>query len=188
MLRTRINRALGWILRGPIAIVVALYFLFDDLVLGTLRPFFRWLASLRIIARIEQALRGLSPTVSLLVFAVPFAILEPPKLVAIYLMAVGHVRTGTILLISAHLASIIFVERLFHVTRDKLLTIGWFAAAHGWVVAVRDRALIVARRTAVWRAAVRLSGIVHQAARAAVKNAKRSIEWVRQVVKEYWSL
>lgn len=71
MLRTRINRALGWILRGPIAIVVALYFLFDDLVLGTLRPFFRWLASLRIIARIEQALRGLSPTVSLLVFVCP---------------------------------------------------------------------------------------------------------------------
>jgi hypothetical protein len=153
------------ILRAPIAVLVALYFVLDDVVLAAIRPVVGWLAGLRLFARIGAFIQGLAPYPTLFLFAVPFAILEPPKLIAVYLMATGRFRTGLILLVVSHLLSIVLVERLFHVTRDKLLMIPWFARGYGLVIRLRDWALGILRATAAWRIASAWTAALRAAAR-----------------------
>lgn len=152
------------ILRAPLAVLVGLYFLLDDVVLAAIRPLVGWLAGLRIFARLDAFIRRLRPYPTLFLFAVPFAILEPPKLIAVWLMATGRFRVGLALLVVSHLASIVLVERLFHVTRDKLLMIPWFARGYGLVIRLRDWALGILARTAAWRTAQAWLGALKRAA------------------------
>ncbi|MEJ1158633.1 hypothetical protein [Prosthecomicrobium sp. N25] len=169
------------ILRAPVAVLVALYFILDDVVLAAIRPVVRRLEALRLFARVAAFIHGLPPYPTLLLFAVPFAVLEPPKLISLYLMATGRFRTGLILLIVSHLLSIVLVERLFHVTRDKLLMIPWFARAHGLVVRLRDWALGILEETSAWQAARRLLGRLREAA-ARLRDRIRPVaaRWARE--------
>jgi len=69
--------------------------------------------------------------------ALPFAIAEPAKILAVYLMATGHVVIGTLVLVAAYFVSLVIVERLFRGGRTKLLTIPWFKDAWRWLMALR---------------------------------------------------
>lgn len=51
----------------------------------------------------------------------------------------GHWITGTVMIIAAYGCSLIFVERLFHVVKPKLLTLPWFLRLWNWVVFVRGK-------------------------------------------------
>lgn len=189
----------GWLqraLRMPVVVLVALYFLVDDVVLAAIRPLVARLAALRVFERIAAFVHGLSPYPTLLLFAVPFAVLEPPKLAALWFMATGHWRGGLALLVVSHLLSIVLVERLFHVTRDKLLLIPWFARLHRLVVALRDWAFGIVERTAAWRAAVAFAALARaglarlraavgpvaaRVAAAALAAARRLVAWMRRL-------
>lgn len=148
------RRALRGTLRAPFVVLVTLYFLFEDLVVAVVRPVERALADLALFERLGRFLRALGPYQTLAFFAVPYLLFEAPKLYALYLLATGHGRLGTILLAASHIASIVVVERLFHVTRDKLLTIRPIAVVHGWGVRLRDWAFAIVRSTRAWSIAV----------------------------------
>lgn len=140
------------ILRIPVFVAATIYFLIDDVVLALVRPVIAWAAELRLFTRIGAALQRLSPYPTLAVFLVPYIVLEPFKLWALWLMASGRFSSGVIMLTLAHLVSIVLVERLFHATRDKLLTIAWFARLHGWVSALYDWSIGRLRATPAWQA------------------------------------
>jgi len=90
---------------------------------------------------IRRWMQGLGPYTSLVVVAVPLAIVEPLKLVAAVVAGTGHWLTGTITIVCAYLVSLFFVERLFVIAKPKLLTLPWFAAGWNWFVALRGKAL-----------------------------------------------
>ncbi len=137
--------------RLPLLLAATIYFLIDDVVLAAVRPIVARLAELRLFARLAEALHRLPPYPTLVLFLVPFAVLEPFKLWALWLLGTGRLAAGAAMLATSHLLSIVLVERLFHATRDKLLTIGWFAALYGRVVALYDWSLGRLRATAAWR-------------------------------------
>lgn len=91
------RRAGGWLrllLKPPLVVLVALYFVVDDIVLAAVRPATARLAALRLFERMSAFIHTLAPYPTLLLFAVPFAILEPPKLIAVYLMGTGRFAPG----------------------------------------------------------------------------------------------
>jgi len=100
---------------------------------------------------------------------VPVIILEPIKPVAAYLAATGQVVSAAVTFIVGELLKLVLVERLFHLTRDKLMRIPAFAWAYGkfsevkaWLQATDAwraiRALSRAARDTVARVKARLVG------------------------------
>ena len=96
---------------------------------------------LRFLHAIRQAIEDLPPYPSLIVVAVPLAIVEPAKLVAVAVMGDGHVITGTVAILCAYAISLFVIERLFCIVKPKLLTLPWFAAVWRPFVRVRGRVL-----------------------------------------------
>jgi len=147
------KRRLRRLLRLPALVLVAIYFLIDDVVLAAVRPLVAAVAELRLFARMAAFLERLPPYPTLILFVVPFALLEPVKLAGLWLMATGHFRSGLVTLTLAHLVSIVVVERLFHASRAKLLTIPWFAWGYQKVMVLYDWSVGRLKATAAWRRA-----------------------------------
>jgi hypothetical protein len=62
---------------------------------------------------------------------VPVIILEPIKPVAAYLAATGQFVSSVVTLVAGELLKLVLVERLFSLTRDKLMKIPAFAWGYG---------------------------------------------------------
>jgi hypothetical protein len=58
-------------------------------------------------------------------------VLEPAKPVAAYLVGTSHAMLGLAILAIAEILKLVFIERLFSVSRDKLLSIPAFAWGYG---------------------------------------------------------
>jgi len=91
--------------------------------------------------RIRRWLESRSAYQSLAIIAVPFAMVEPAKLVAVGVAGEGHWFTGSIVLIVAYALSIFVVERLFRILKPNLLKLRWFAKGWRWFVSVRKKTM-----------------------------------------------
>ncbi len=132
------SRSLVSRLLRPVGTLAALvYFLLDALAYWVVRPVLRRIAQLPVFARIGRRIgawiAGLGPYPSLVLVLVPLALLEPAKPVGAWLFATGRPVAGAAVIGGAELVKITLVERLFHIAKPKLLTIGWFARGYGWV-------------------------------------------------------
>ena len=90
---------------------------------------------------IRRWLERRRPYQSLIILAVPVAIVEPLKLVAVAFAGTGHWLTGTAVIIAAYAASLLLVERLFQIVKPKLLKLRWFATGWGWFTQLRAKVL-----------------------------------------------
>lgn len=79
------------------------------------------------LSRMRHRIERLGPYQSLVLLAVPTAVVEPLKLVAVAIAGEGHWITGTLVIIAAYAASLLLVERLFTIVKPKLMTLNWFA-------------------------------------------------------------
>lgn len=102
---------------------------------------------MRISHSIHRFLDRLGPYQSLLILAIPLAIVEPLKLVALIVVGGGHFIAGVLVMICAYAGSLFITERLFVVLKPKLLTLPWFALAWQWFLTVRDKFIYRLRRT-----------------------------------------
>src|SRR3954465_5584563 len=103
---------IGKALKPVIITFAALYFLIDALFLSLIKPLGTWLAKLPIFDRIGSWVRSLSPYSTLVLFIIPFVLLEPIKLVGAYLIASGHVIDGVLLISIGEILKITILERL----------------------------------------------------------------------------
>jgi hypothetical protein len=90
-------------------------------------------------SRLRRFIEGLGPYQSLVLLAVPTAVVEPLKLIALAVAGEGHWITGTIVILIAYVCSLLLVERLFNIVKPKLLTLPWFARLWGRIVALCDK-------------------------------------------------
>jgi hypothetical protein len=125
----------------PIRFLIGLVIVADAVAKPLYRPIMNWVASWRIMEAFEALVARQSRLAILVLFAVPFVIAEPLKVLALFLMASGNVVVGLPLLIFSYLVTFLLVERIYHAGRDKLLSYGWFAWGMGYVTQVRDRLL-----------------------------------------------
>jgi len=111
-------------------VVAALYFLVDAAFMTIAKPISDWLAGHVLLRRVCTWIRSLRPYPSLALFSVPVIMLEPVKPVAAYLAATGQMLTSIVTLIVGELLKLVLVERLFRLTRDKLMRIPAFLWAY----------------------------------------------------------
>src|SRR4051812_42357308 len=126
------------ILKPFVILLAAGYFLVDAAVWAIARPFTRLFADHWLFGRVRSWIASLGPYPTLALFLVPVVVLEPAKPVAAYLTATGHVVFGLTVLGVAELLKLVLVERLFRLSRDKLMSIRAFAWGYGKVEQARD--------------------------------------------------
>ena len=110
-----------------VIVVAAVYFVIDALALSILKPLLRKIANLKVLKFIARWIASLGPYSTLALFVVPLVLLEPIKPLSAYFLASGHITFGVLVLIVGEILKITIVERIFHIGRDKLMTIKAFA-------------------------------------------------------------
>ena len=123
----RWRTSLGRIFKPFVFLIAAIYFLVDAVLFTLFKPVFRRLADCWIFESLRAWIVSLRPYPTLALFIVPVILLEPVKPVAAYLAATGHIVGGLMALIVGELLKLLLVERLFSVSRDKLMSIPVFA-------------------------------------------------------------
>jgi hypothetical protein len=137
------------------------------------RPIAEWIAEKKLFARIRVWVTSFGPYSSLALFAVPVIILEPAKPLAGYLLGTGHFFAGAVTFITAEVLKLTFVERLFQLNREKLLSIPAFAWGYQYWRHMMD----VVESMEVWRASRKLAAHAGQMFRTRwpqLKQTKRS--------------
>jgi hypothetical protein len=112
-------------------VLAATYFLVDLVFVTVARPISNWIARHLVFRKLRAWIRSLRPYPSLALFSVPVIILEPIKPVAAYLAATGQFISSVVTLVAGELLKLVLVERLFSLTRDKLMKIPAFAWGYG---------------------------------------------------------
>ena len=115
------------IFKPVVFLIAAIYFLVDAVFFTLFKPFFRRLADCWVFERLREWIVSLRPYPNLALFIVPVILLEPVKPVAAYLAATGHIVGGLMALVLGELLKLLLIERLFCVSRDKLISIPAFA-------------------------------------------------------------
>jgi hypothetical protein len=115
---------------APVFILATVYFIVDAVFSFATRPITAWLAKRKLFERTRLWVISLRRYPSLALLVVPVVILEPAKPLAGYLLATGHFFAGAVIFITAEVLKLTFVERLFQLNRNKLLSIPAFAWAY----------------------------------------------------------
>jgi len=136
----RLLKFLGYVL-------VTIYFVADLAFESVARPFSAWLGRLHILQPVYRWIARLRPYPALALFSVPVVILEPVKPIGAFLMAAGHVMSGILTIAAGEVLKITLVERLFHLTRDRLMQIPAFAFLYRQWMRFRDWV----RSSEIWR-------------------------------------
>jgi hypothetical protein len=181
MKRPRVRRT-ALLALAMVFVVVA--WLWDGLTAAgrALASFIPWARFKQSFARLVDRLPA--PLV-LLIFLVPFLIVEPLLTVMLVVIAMGYVVSGVIAWIALKLLSIALIPAIFDLTKHRLMTMPWFVRAYEKVMAFHHYAdqIVAPYKSAAaavlrqWRmrAAVatrRVPGLAHLAARFASR--KRS--------------
>jgi hypothetical protein len=152
------------ILKPFVFLIAAIYFLVDALVLTLARPIARWLAGHWVFDRLRTWIISLRPYPTLALFMVPVLILEPIKPIAAYLTATGHIASGLTVLLVGELLKLVLIERLFCISRDKLMAIAAFAWCYNRLRQAREWV----ESSGVWQLARRWSLLFRHAIRTHV--------------------
>lgn len=131
--------------------VAALVILFEEWGWRPLAALLGRLAHFKAIARLETWIASLPPYPSLLVFALPSAVLLPLKFLAMWLLANDQFAAATALFIGAKIVSTAIVARIFMLTKPALMRIVWFARLYEWFIPWKDALFATVRASWVWR-------------------------------------
>ncbi len=137
----------------PLRWLLALVILFEEWGWSPLARGLGRLARRLGVQRLERHIAGLGPRVAFAVLFVPALALLPVKIGALWLLGLGRVVLGLVVLVTAKILGTAVVARLFLLTRPQLMRMGWFARVY--VRWERWKARVVASlvETAGWRAA-----------------------------------
>jgi hypothetical protein len=125
-------------------LLLAVVFLLDAWVWQRCVAFGRWLAGVipwrRMKARIAAAIAVVPAPVALVIFLIPLAIVEPFKIVSLWLVATGHPIFGILGWVAMQFAGVGLVAVAFDLTREKLLSMPWFVWVYEKFLAFHDYA------------------------------------------------
>lgn len=120
---------------------LAVLFLFESWLWDNVKEWLRALGRTLGVERIEPWLIGvvarLSPPMTLAIFVVPAIAVLPLKILALSLVAHGHVLSGLVTIFLAKTLALGVMSFLFDICRDKLLEMQWFVRLYRVVLDVR---------------------------------------------------
>jgi hypothetical protein len=158
------------ILKSAIFLVATIYFLVDAVFMTVARPLANRVAAHWIFGSLRARIVSLRPYPTLALFAVPLIVLEPVKPVAAYLTGTGHIGMGMIVLVVGEVLKLVLVERLFSVSRDKLISIPAFAWTYGRYLQTKEWL----ESFEAWQTARRWRCLARYAVRSYVQEVKAS--------------
>jgi hypothetical protein len=122
------------ILRPVVWGLAVAYFLIDAFFVLLVRPIGRWLDRSPVFLRIVTWIKSLGSYQSLLLFIIPLVVLEPVKPLSLYLISTGRPIGGALFLIVGEVIKILVLERIFRITRPKLMSFRAFAWTYNQVI------------------------------------------------------
>lgn len=142
-------KALAW----PFKWLLALLILFEEWGWEPLQRLLVRIAGSRGLRWIEDRIRQLPPYAALAVFALPTLALLPVKILALWLIGLGRVFLGTLVIVLAKLIGTAVLARLFVLTQPALMRLGWFARGYARWIGWKDALLAWVRATTPFRIA-----------------------------------
>jgi hypothetical protein len=139
---------LNRILKPLAYVLAAIYFVVDVLFVGLARPISRWFAANFPMPSVCAWIKSLPPYSCLALFSIPVILLEPVKTIAAYLAATGQLIWSSVTFVVGELLKLVLVERLFELTKNKLMKIPTFA----WAYRHYAQAKTWVRQTEAWKA------------------------------------
>jgi hypothetical protein len=127
------------VLRGVLAVLAALWMVLEEWLWDSLVALTTWIARLPPLKWLERRIARLPPYAAMAMFALPWLVLLPAKIAAVWLIGTGHLRLGVLVFVVAKLIGTAVLARLFTLTKASLLQIGWFARFYAWFTRLRDR-------------------------------------------------
>lgn len=157
-------------------VAAGLYLLVDAIFMTIAKPISDWIARHISLRRLRDWIKSLPPYPSLALFSVPVIVLEPIKPIAAYLAATGQFLSGAVTFIFGELLKLVLVERLFSLTREKLMRIPAFATLYESY----SKAIAWLKGTEAWRAVESVARSARDYFRAAGALAGHSIKLLRR--------
>jgi hypothetical protein len=151
-------RPLRTLVRG-FWVVLAVLFLIEAWLWSHLEPVVERLVALLpwrgLKAALVRLIAGLSPPVTLIVFAIPFFLLMPVKFLEVWLIVTKQWIAATIVLVLAKLVGVGLTAFIFEATKDKLLQMAWFRRVYDYFIWLRawahQKVDPITRRLRKWR-------------------------------------
>lgn len=137
----------------PLVLIAAALILVEETLIRWVQRLMARLAALPLIATLEERARRLPPYPAMILFLLPGIVLFPVKLLALWLLASGHVVWGAIIVVAGKLAGTAIGARIYLILRPTLVTLNWFARAEACVFGWRDRIYARVKAMAAWQAA-----------------------------------
>ena len=141
------------ILTAPLVLLAAIFVLLEDWLWDDLLRLMAVIGRLPVFRQIESLIASLPPYPSLAVFAIPSLLLIPVKLAAVWLIAHGQHMLGLLTVISAKVVGTALVARIYSLTHEKLLRIGWFAWLHERFVAFKAKVYAYIKASSIYQSA-----------------------------------
>ena len=161
------------ILKALTYIAAGLYLLVDAIFMTVAKPIAKWIDKHVPLRRLRDWIRSLPPYPSLALFSLPVIVLEPVKPIAAYLAATGQFLSGVLTFVFGELLKLVLVERLFSLTREKLMKIPAFARLYQWY----SQAIAWLKATEAWRT---LESIVRSAREHFKATGVRLANWIER--------
>ena len=118
--------------------LITIYFVVDFVFESVALPLSAWIGRLQILRPVNAWIASLRPYPALALFSIPVLILEPVKPIGAFLLSAGHVVEGIVTIAVGELLKITLVERLFRLTRDRLMQIPLFATLFNYWIKIRQ--------------------------------------------------
>jgi hypothetical protein len=139
-------------------IAAAIYFIVDVLFVSVARPISRWFAANFPMPRLRAWIKSLPPYPCLALFSVPVILLEPVKMIAAYMAATGQLVWAAATFVVGEILKLVLVERLFELTKTKLMKIPAFA----WAYRHYAQAKAWLKQTEAWKVLQSLSHSIRE--------------------------
>lgn len=127
-----------------LTLAFALVVLFETWVWDAFVAFLSWSIRLLPWRRVERLVRDainrLPAIFAVLLFGLPVVAMECGAAFSVVLIALGHVIVGAVLYGLLKLVGVSLVAVIYDLTREKLMTLGWFVWLHGKVELLHDMA------------------------------------------------
>ena len=150
------------LLRGIGAVLAALWILCEQWIWDRLTAAMKWLGRVPPVRWLEQRIAKLSPVAAMAVFVVPWLLLLPTKVLALWLFTTGHLHLAFLVFVIAKIAGTALLARLFALTKPALLKIDWFRRFYGWFTELKQklfayvRAMRAYQMAKAWASAMRV--------------------------------
>ncbi|MBP2663244.1 MAG: hypothetical protein H6Q71_1192 [Firmicutes bacterium] len=131
-----LKRRIRSLITSPIIFFVAIYILLEEFFENVVKPIVEHISNWKILQRVEGFLHKRNPYMLFAIYSVKLVLFSSIKFLSLYWISQGRIY-GAPLLVTGELCGAAFTVWYAKVALPALLTLSWFAAGYGKVVAIK---------------------------------------------------